>query len=236
LDREKALRLMVINYNESASSRPSVQPKSASACLNAERLSFITGSVSSPNVSTPMRRTRSLCCAHAATGIPPLHPSCLRGAATPAAYRGKRCMSGLEVKVSKTFFAPREAGFVQVFGCRDADPIHARRRPASEKRQGTKSRWVGRRRCRGLYGELSGALGSKRMTRSGRAHGFGRRRGCACRAERADRGVVDRECAGDAGQSDGPAQAGAVPVEIRREWLVSLRWRIGGDGIMRCRS
>jgi hypothetical protein len=26
---------------------------------------------------------------------------------------------------------------VQVFGCRDAEPIHARRRPASEKRQGT---------------------------------------------------------------------------------------------------
>jgi hypothetical protein len=32
---------------------------------------------------------------------------------------------------------------VQVFGRGDAEPIHARRRPASEKRQGTKSRWVG---------------------------------------------------------------------------------------------
>jgi hypothetical protein len=88
----------------------------------------------------------------------------------------------------------------------------------------------------GIYGDLSGASGSKRMTRSGRTHGFGPRRGCPCGAERADRGFVDRNGAGDAGQSDGPTQAGAMPVEIRREWLVSLRWRIGGDGIMRCRS
>ena len=117
---------------------------------------------------------------------------------------------------------------MQVFGRRNAEPIHAFRRPASEKRQGTKSRWVGHWRCRGLYGELSGASGSKRMTRSGRAHGFGPRRGCPCRAERADRGFVDQNGAGDAGQSDGPTQAGAMPVEIRREWLVSLRWRIGG--------
>jgi hypothetical protein len=32
------------------------------------------------------------------------------------------------------------AGYVQVFGRRNAEPIHALRRPASEKRQGTKSR------------------------------------------------------------------------------------------------
>ena len=32
---------------------------------------------------------------------------------------------------------------VQVFGCRREGPIHPLRRPASEKRQGTKSRWVG---------------------------------------------------------------------------------------------
>jgi hypothetical protein len=34
------------------------------------------------------------------------------------------------------------AGFVQVFGCRDDGTIHALRRPAAEKRQGRKSRWV----------------------------------------------------------------------------------------------
>jgi hypothetical protein len=38
--------------------------------------------------------------------------------------------------------------FVQVFGCRHDEAIHALRRPASEKRQGTKSREVGHRRCR----------------------------------------------------------------------------------------
>src|SRR4029077_2786877 len=47
------------------------------------------------------------------------------------------------------------SGFVQVFGCRHDDAIHALRRPASEKRQGTKSREVGHRRCRGRYGDLA---------------------------------------------------------------------------------
>jgi len=38
---------------------------------------------------------------------------------------------------------------VQVFGCRHDEAIHELWRPASEKRQGTKSREVGHRRCRG---------------------------------------------------------------------------------------
>jgi hypothetical protein len=46
----------------------------------------------------------------------------------------------------------------------------------------------------------------------------------------------DQNGVDDAGPSDGPTQAGAMPVEIRREWLVSLRFRIGGAGIMSCRS
>ena len=41
--------------------RPSVQPKSASACVNAERRAFCAGSFSSPAMSTPMRRTRYGC-------------------------------------------------------------------------------------------------------------------------------------------------------------------------------
>jgi hypothetical protein len=45
--------------------------------------------------------------------------------------------------------AVHESGYVQVFGRRDDETIHALRRPASEKRQGTKSRReVVRRRCR----------------------------------------------------------------------------------------
>jgi hypothetical protein len=41
---------------------------------------------------------------------------------------------------------------VQVFRRRHCETIHALGWPASEKRQGTKSRWVGHWRCRGLYG------------------------------------------------------------------------------------
>src|SRR6266851_6346036 len=47
------------------------------------------------------------------------------------------------------------SGSVQVFGCRHDEAIHALRRPASEKRQGTKSREVGHRRCRGRYGDFA---------------------------------------------------------------------------------
>jgi hypothetical protein len=45
---------------------------------------------------------------------------------------------------------------VQVFGRLHDDPIHTRRRQAYEKRQGTKSREVGRLRCGGLYDGLIG--------------------------------------------------------------------------------
>src|SRR5882762_4365032 len=44
---------------------------------------------------------------------------------------------------------------VQVFGCRHDEAIHALRRPASEKRQGTKSREVGHRWCRGRLWRFS---------------------------------------------------------------------------------
>src|SRR5271167_2921788 len=45
---------------------------------------------------------------------------------------------------------------VQVFGRRQRRSNHALRRPASEKRQGTKSRrWVVRRRWCGRYGDLA---------------------------------------------------------------------------------
>jgi hypothetical protein len=47
--------------------RPSVQPKSASAFVNADTRGFTTGSFSLPDMSTPIRRKRSPCCALAAT-------------------------------------------------------------------------------------------------------------------------------------------------------------------------
>jgi hypothetical protein len=58
------------------------------------------------------------------------------------------------------------AAFVQVFGRRHDGTMHALRRPASEKRQGTKSREVSGggaagSGCRGRYGDLSAGSGSK---------------------------------------------------------------------------
>ena len=47
------------------------------------------------------------------------------------------------------------SGVVQVFGRQHDEPFHALWRPASKKRQGTKSREVGHRRCRGRYGDLA---------------------------------------------------------------------------------
>ena len=47
--------------------------------------------------------------------------------------------------------------FVQVFGRRHDEAIDALMRPATEKRQGTKSRWEVHRWCGGLYGELTAA-------------------------------------------------------------------------------
>jgi len=43
---------------------------------------------------------------------------------------------------------------VQVFDRRDDVPIRVLMWPATEKRQGTKSREVGERRCSGRYGDL----------------------------------------------------------------------------------
>jgi len=55
----------------------------------------------------------------------------------------------------REFVAAHESVCVQVFGCRHDEAIHALRRPASEKRQGTKSREVGHRRCRGRLWRFS---------------------------------------------------------------------------------
>jgi hypothetical protein len=132
-------------------------------------------------------------------------------------------------------FAAREAGSVQVFRRRHCETIHALGRPASEKRQGTKSRWVGHRRCSGLYGELALGCGAGRFDRSGRAGRFGSNVGCARGGERVN-GVLRDPIDAVPGQSGVSTQVGAPPVESRSEWRVSVRWWISDDGIMRCRS
>jgi hypothetical protein len=53
---------------------------------------------------------------------------------------------------------PAKSLFVQVFGRRHDEPFHALWRPASKKRQGTKSREVGQRRGNGRYGDLMASL------------------------------------------------------------------------------
>jgi hypothetical protein len=52
--------------------RPSVQPSSCNPCRNAIRRRDDSGSVAGSPISTPMRRTRSLCCALAASSPHPL--------------------------------------------------------------------------------------------------------------------------------------------------------------------
>src|SRR6267154_5086072 len=61
--------------------------------------------------------------------------------------------------LGEAFGRPTMSASVKVFGCRHDDAIHALLRPASEKRQGTKSREVGHWRCRGRYGDLIAAPG-----------------------------------------------------------------------------
>jgi hypothetical protein len=56
-------------------SRPLAQPRSASACMNAERRVLYAGSFSSLGMSTLMRRTRSFCCARATAGHSAALPS-----------------------------------------------------------------------------------------------------------------------------------------------------------------
>src|SRR5260370_6464554 len=57
------------------------------------------------------------------------------------------------------------------------DPSTRFGRPASEKRQGTKSREVGHRRCRGVYGDLAAASGWARLDQSARSIALPRRMG-----------------------------------------------------------
>jgi hypothetical protein len=58
------------------------------------------------------------------------------------------------------FAAVHESPVVQVFGRRQHETLGMLSWPASKKRQGTKSREVGRRRCSGRYGDLMAALSS----------------------------------------------------------------------------
>ena len=76
-ERSKAIGVIAGTTNVHPRLRSSVQPKPASACVNAEMRAFVAGSFSSHGMSTPMRRTRVSCCARAASGhaAAPLSPA-----------------------------------------------------------------------------------------------------------------------------------------------------------------
>ena len=113
--------------------------------------------------------------------------------------------------------------------------IHVRRRQASEKRQGTKSRLVGSGGCSRLYGDLA-AAGVAGMVQWGNRVGWQRRAAgrwrTAGRAERASRrwpAVVvsqGREAMGRTGLS---------PTDERRPRRMALR-RAVRAAVMTCRS
>src|ERR1700730_13991905 len=89
-----------------------------------------------------------------------------------------------ERPASFIFFETTTSVVVQVFGCRDAETIAALGEPASEKRQGKKSRGVGHRRCSGRYGDLASARALGKLRRGWRS----------------DRTLFDRICGAITGQ------------------------------------
>ena len=124
------------------------------------------------------------------------------------------------------------SAIVQVFGRRHDEAIDALMRPATEKRQGTKSRWSVWWRCREHYGDLVAAAGLVSLDCSGWGDGSAGEYG-DWRAGGALRGDV---CGVRADKIGGLARARALPVERLRERLVRGRWWVNGDGVMRCRS
>jgi hypothetical protein len=107
---------------------------------------------------------------------------------------------------------------VQVSDAGHDETLHALMRPASEKRQGTKSReWGTRRRC-GRYGDLTSARGAGRADCGGRDGCLASAQRCGRRGKWGDRRSDSlREGIGVAttDESDGPAQAGVLPGESR---------------------
>ena len=97
------------------------------------------------------------------------------------------------------------------------DANHALRRPASEKRQGTKSRWVGHGGCSGRYGDLAAALVWRGSGGSGRRDRFGSEDGGTCRYIAVDRTVRDQVGGAAAGQSGRAARSCALPAVIQHE-------------------
>ena len=97
--------------------------------------------------------------------------------------------------------------FVQVFGRWNAETIRALWQPASEKRQGRKSRSAVQRRCGVRYGELAARAGVRSLDWSGCGNGFAAKHGWARRCERACGALNDEIGGAPAGKSIEPLRA-----------------------------
>ena len=114
-------------------------------------------------------------------------------------------------------------------------PLHAIGRPASEKRQGTKSPWGAPSVPRALWGFGRAASGWARLDRCTRADHFTPgSMGVGVGLNR--RSALQTGLAMTAGRFIGSQSAGVQPAESQPDWRASVGWWIGGDGIMRCRS
>ena len=76
---------------------------------------------------------------------------------TTAATQDRACSTNLMNKGDEAIKRLATSAYVQVFGCRDAEILPSLGQPASEKRQGTKSRDVGHRQYSQRYGDLASA-------------------------------------------------------------------------------
>ena len=89
----------------------------------------------------------------------------------------------------------------------NGDALHALLRRAAEKRQGTKSRDVGQRRCRGRYGDLATKLGIWSLGSIDCGDRFSAKRRCMRGCERALCPWRDKICRATAGESSAPMRA-----------------------------
>jgi hypothetical protein len=62
---------------------------------------------------------------------------------TDGCYAGPRMFNEFDEQGGRSIKRLATSAYVQVFGCRDAEILPSLGQPASEKRQGTKSRGVG---------------------------------------------------------------------------------------------
>jgi hypothetical protein len=106
---------------------------------------------------------------------------------------------------------------VQVFGRWNAETIRALWQPASEKRQGRKSRSVVQRRCGVRYGELAARPSVRSLDWSGCRDGFAAQHGFARRCERAVGALNDKISGATAGESSKPLRALTLPAKSQQE-------------------